>query len=169
MVDNVAPSGKLRYWTMPVALFGVMIGTLHVREGRLHNPYYDIGHVLTVCDGITGPDVVYGKYYDDAACDALEAKFMKRTTDAIGKCIPVPLAREEWLAYGDFTWNVGARAFCTSGSIRYLKKGLRYEACDNMLKYRFAAGRDCSIRANGCPGVWSRRQWEANECKTGVE
>jgi lysozyme len=30
--------------------------------------------VLTVCDGHTGPDIIAGKRYSDAECDAMLAK-----------------------------------------------------------------------------------------------
>lgn len=38
-------------------------------------------------------------------------------------------------------------------------------ACEGYLKYKFVAKRDCSVRSNGCYGVWTRAQKRFNDCK----
>ena len=46
-----------------------LTATIRQDEGREYQPYLDIVGVPTVCDGITGPDVVPGKIYTDADCN----------------------------------------------------------------------------------------------------
>lgn len=58
-------------------------------------------------------------------------------------------------AITDVFYNAGAT--CKSGMIRFLKAGNPVAACKNILDWKKAGGRDCSIRANGCYGVWDRR------------
>ena len=58
-------------------------------------------------------------------------------------------------AFTDVYYNTGAK--CSTGMIRNLKAGKPVQACDSTLQYKRAGGRDCSIKANGCYGVWDRR------------
>ena len=46
----------------------------------------------------------------------------------------------------------------------HVNAGRYKEACDAYLLYKRVAGRDCSIRANGCYGVWTRAQDRQRRC-----
>lgn len=54
-----------------IVIAAAMLGGNHGLEGRRHEPYRDVAGVLTVCDGHTGKDILPGKHYTDAECDAL--------------------------------------------------------------------------------------------------
>lgn len=54
-----------------VAIAAAMLGGHDGLEGRRYEPYRDVVGVITVCDGHTGKDIVPGKHYTDAECDAL--------------------------------------------------------------------------------------------------
>lgn len=58
-------------------------------------------------------------------------------------------------ALTDVYYNTGAK--CNTGMVRNLKRGNPVAACDYILKYKRAGGKDCSVRSNGCYGVWDRR------------
>lgn len=58
-------------------------------------------------------------------------------------------------AFTDVFYNTGAK--CSTGMVRNLKRGKPVEACNYTLKYKRAGGKDCSVRSNGCYGVYSRR------------
>lgn len=58
-------------------------------------------------------------------------------------------------AFTDVFFNAGAG--CKSNIITYLKSGQPLKACNVILSYKRAGGKDCSIRSNGCYGVWDRR------------
>ncbi|HAK1939297.1 TPA: lysozyme, partial [Salmonella enterica] len=47
-------------------------------EGRRYVAYRDVAGVITVCDGYTGKDIVPGRRYTDAECDALLNKDLAR-------------------------------------------------------------------------------------------
>ncbi|EAX3609494.1 lysozyme, partial [Salmonella enterica] len=54
-----------------IAIAAAMLGGHDGLEGRRYEPYRDVAGVLTICDGHTGKDIVPGKHYTDAECDAL--------------------------------------------------------------------------------------------------
>src|SRR5450830_1198405 len=60
-----------------IALAGVL-ATWY--EGRRLTPYRDPVGILTVCEGITGKDVVPGKTYTPAECDALREEALAGST-----------------------------------------------------------------------------------------
>ena len=149
-------------------------------EGRRYEAYYDGFGIATVCDGITGPEVKFGKVYTDAECDTLRDIYVRRMLARMGRCVPKrELEFYEIKAWGHFAYNVGEGAFCASTAARMLNDPAVTDTstvCPQMLKYRFggknpATGKkwDCSIAAdrarNKCYGVWLRRQWEYQTCK----
>lgn len=58
-------------------------------------------------------------------------------------------------AFTDVFYNAGAG--CKSNMIGFLKAGQPVKACNVILQYKRANGKDCSVRSNGCYGVWDRR------------
>jgi lysozyme len=58
-------------------------------------------------------------------------------------------------AFTDVFYNAGAG--CKSNMIGFLKVGQPVKACNVILQYKRAGGKDCSVRSNGCYGVWDRR------------
>ncbi|EKC9643031.1 lysozyme [Salmonella enterica] len=80
-------------------------------EGRRHEPYRDVAVVLTVCDGHTGKDIVPGKYYTDAECDALLNKDLALVAARIDPLIKVSIPESERAAFYSFAYNVGTGAF----------------------------------------------------------
>lgn len=73
----------------------------------------------------------------------------------------------EWDAYSDIAYNVGASKLCGSSIVRKVKSGQYEAACNTILEFHNAAGRDCRPRNSGCYGVWTRRQDMAHLCLTG--
>lgn len=56
-----------------IAIATVLIPQL---EGVEYKAYKDIGGVWTVCNGITGPDVIIGKVYTEYECKNLLQKHL---------------------------------------------------------------------------------------------
>lgn len=132
-------------------------------EGRVRVPYRDVGGVLTVCDGHTGPDIIPGKTYSDAECDALHRKDQLRIEASLLKCAP-ELARvpdEIYIAVNDWAFNVGADAACRSTLIRKLRAGDLKGACEQFSRWVFVNGEVVrglqNRRVNGLPGLISNR------------
>ena len=76
----------------------------------------------------------------------------------------VKLSQAEYDIYLDFSYQYGTLAFANSSMLRNLKAGKYKAACDSLLKYKYVAGRDCSIRSNGCYGVWIRQVERNKKC-----
>lgn len=47
--------------------------------------------------------------------------------------------------------------------MRFFRLGLS-EYAALTLKWKYVAGRDCSVRSNGCYGVWKRQQDRHSKC-----
>lgn len=76
----------------------------------------------------------------------------------------VKLTQTEYDVYLDFSYQYGTAAFANSSMLRNLKVGNYKSACTSLLKYKYVAKRDCSIRANGCYGVWKRQLERYDKC-----
>lgn len=68
------------------------------------------------------------------------------------------LSQAEYDIYMDFVYQYGTGTWLKSSMRRELLAGNHRAACDALLKYRFAAGFDCSTPGNRrCMGVWTRQ------------
>ena len=77
----------------------------------------------------------------------------------------VSLTQGEYDVYLDFTYQYGLGNWEKSGMRRELLAGRHRAACDALLRYRFAAGYDCSTPGNRrCMGVWTRQQARHKAC-----
>lgn len=76
----------------------------------------------------------------------------------------VKFSQAEYDLYLDFSYQYGTPTFTNSSMLRNLKVGKYKAACDSLLKYKFVAKRDCSIRSNGCYGVWTRQLERHKKC-----
>ncbi|AZM38543.1 lysozyme [Acinetobacter baumannii] len=76
----------------------------------------------------------------------------------------VKLSQAEYDLYLDFSYQYGTAAFASSSMLRNLKAGKYKDACESLLKYKYVAKRDCSIRSNGCYGVWTRQVERHKKC-----
>lgn len=148
--------------------FGALVAlgaSLAFFEGYEEKPYYDSVGVLTVCEGITGPKVIKNKTYSRVECDALRNDYVQKMSAKMSSCIGgTALTEYEWVAWGNFSYNVGEGAFCRSTAARMLREGKKYQACEQIKKWVFAKGRDCRIKANNCYGIVKRRAWENQTC-----
>ncbi len=153
----------------PAAALVAIVMALGVSEGDVRTPYRDAAGFLTVCKGITGPAVVVGKTYTARECALLESTAVKAGTDAMARCLGVPLEWFEWVAWGHFVHNVGATAFCTSEAARQLRAGQHGAACTQIPRWRYVtiagAPRDCREKRWDCAGIIHRRAWEKSMCE----
>lgn len=79
-----------------------------------------------------------------------------------------PLYQAEYDLYLNFSYQFGSATWRNSSMLRELKAGRYPQACDALLKYRWAGGRDCALPSSwgpgGCKGVWLRQQERAAAC-----
>ncbi|MBZ9873067.1 lysozyme [Mesorhizobium sp. BR1-1-9] len=112
-------------------------------EGRRYVAYRDVGNVLTVCDGHTGSDIIPGKRYTDAECDAILQKDLIAHEQRMLACAPVlyNVPDDTYVSINDWAFNVGTGAACKSTLIRKVKAGDLRGACMELSKWVYVKGR----------------------------
>lgn len=167
------PGGKARSRKMPAAAALVIALGLAGFEGTKQVPYRDNlapGRPWTVCSGITGPDVAPGRRYSILECRELEQRHIARMAERMGQCKPTAeLSVYEWVAWGDFTYNLGEGKWCGSTALKLINRGQNRAACEQIPRWKFSDGKDCSIAANGCSGLITRRAWQRATCLKGLD
>ena len=90
---------------------------------------------------------------------------IQKDEGALRQCVTAPLLQKEYDLLVDFSYQYGAKATCASSIVRHLNAGQYAQACGAYLRYRFAAGYDCSTPGNKrCMGVWTRQLNRHNQC-----
>lgn len=156
-------SGKIAGGSAAALAIALGIGIIKPWEGRELTPYRDIVGVLTVCDGITGPEVVDGKTYTPATCDELLTTTVAKKYEALDKCITPNLAPNQMAAVLSLGYNVGTGAVCKSTMVRLINEGQPAATwCREFSKWVFAGGRKIK-------GLVNRRAAEQKLCMEGIE
>lgn len=119
-----------------VALLGGHDGV----EGRRYTAYQDVGGVWTVCDGITGKDVVRDHRYTDAECDALLTKHLVPVKRIVDEAVKVPVDDYTRASLYSFAYNVGTGAFERSSLLRHLNGGDTARACNDLRQWVYVNG-----------------------------
>lgn len=130
-------------------------------EGYEPTPYRDIVGVLTVCYGHTGSDVVAGKRYTRAECDALLRRDLAEANSLVRRCITRPMPESVEAALTSAAYNVGPRVVCGSTLQRKAQAGDWAGACAELDKWVYAGGR--KVR-----GLVDRRAAERRVCEGGL-
>lgn len=120
-------------------------------------PYRDIAGIWTVCAGITGPDVVPGKTYTEAECEALEAREIIRHGQGVLACATGPMTQKRYEALALFAYNVGIDAACKSTAMKKLNAGDIQGGCDALLMWS-------KVKGNFVKGLHNRRLFEREWC-----
>lgn len=139
-----------------------LLALLTTDEGTRYKPYRDVGGVLTVCQGHTGPDVIEGKVYTKADCDRLLVRNTERHGNAVLRCTNVPLNQNQYEAFTRFTFNVGTSAFCNSSLVKKLNQGDYEGACRELKRWVYVKGKRV-------PGLVNRRESEYRQCITPIK
>lgn len=139
--------------------------TLDDFEGNKLVPYRDTGGVWTACRGVTGPSVIPGRTYTLAECQALNEIALQAHCKPIHAMVHVPLAESQKAAWCSFGYNVGVGAFQKSTALRLINEGKPLEACAQISRYHYVAGKDCNLAASNCRGIVERRAFERALCE----
>ena len=136
-------------------------------EGLRQFAYYDPPGILTVCRGHTGADVLAGRKYSLAECDAFMTADMRQAVAQVERCqpgLPAPVLA----AFADATFNMGPTIACDtskSTAARYLAAGGYAAACAQLPRWNKARVLGVMV---SLPGLTTRRGAERNLCMTGV-
>ncbi|ECC7178398.1 lysozyme, partial [Salmonella enterica] len=118
--------------------------------------------VITVCDGHTGKDIVPGKHYTDAECDALLNNDLALVAARIDPLIKASIPNSERAALYSFAYNVGAGAFARSTLLKKLNAGDQAGACNELKRWTYAGGKQWK-------GLVTRREIEHEVCTWGLK
>ncbi|EBN6656704.1 lysozyme [Salmonella enterica subsp. enterica serovar Typhimurium] len=145
-----------------MVIAAAMLGGNGGLEGRRHEPYRDVAGVLTVCDGHTGKDIVPGKHYTDAECDALLNKDLALVAARIDPLIKASIPNSERAALYSFAYNVGTGAFARSTLLKKLNTGDLAGACNELKRWTYAGDKQWK-------GLVTRREIEHEVCTWGLK
>lgn len=148
--------------TLALSAAGLVGIALH--EGYTDRAVIPIpGDVPTIGFGTTS-GVKPGDRITPPAAIARALRDVQQYEGALRQCVTVPLHQGEYDAFVSLAYNIGPAAFCGSTLVRLLNVGDYPGACEQILRWRRAAGRDCANPANRCMGLWHRRQAEHKQC-----
>ena len=159
-----ANAGRLTAWGL-----ALLLATLGVTEGTKYFAYRDSGGVWTYCTGLTDPDDLrLGIRYTPEQCRELDEKNAMMHDAGIAACIDpnIEIPQGRWVAYAHFAFNVGVYSFCRSTLAKRINAGDQLSSCSEMLRWKYVAGRDCTVAKNNCRGIPKRRAFESQWCST---
>lgn len=130
-------------------------------EGRSLRTYYDIGGVLTYCDGITGGGVVDGQTFTDKQCDELTLMKVREHIAVIDKHVNVDLSQPQIEALVLFIHNIGETQFRNSTALKRFNSGNMRGGCDAMTWFNRVKGKVVA-------GLVNRRNDEHKLCVEGL-
>jgi lysozyme len=144
----------------------------HPFEGTVQHTYPDVVYhwaLPTACRGHTGTfhgaPLEPGQTFTLAECDEMEAADLTKTYDALAPCFGgASMNANELGAYLSLGYNIGAGAVCRSSIPRKVKAGNHAGACDTILEFHNAGGKDCRIASSNCQGIPRRRVAERSLC-----
>lgn len=117
------------------AAVAIAVAFLPKVEDTKYNVYTDIAGVPTVCEGITGPDVIKGKTYTRSECDALLTKHIQVAKRTVDSKIEVDVPDTFRASMYSFTFNAGGGAYSGSTMLKLTNQGRLSEACNELWKW----------------------------------
>lgn len=148
---------------MVAAMLLIAVPAVATHEGIKTVPYRDVGGTWTICYGETLNVEPNQKVTLDDCNKMLRirlAYFGWRVYDMVN----VPMSNARWAGLTSFTYNLGVATFKNSTLRKRINAG-DPRACDEILKFKYVAGKDCTIRANNCYGIITRRLEEKRLCE----
>lgn len=150
---------------------GALLSGIKVDEGFTAKPIIPTqGDVPTIGHGTTvypngKPVRMEDQPISRQTADHYLENHVSKVEQQLKASIPnVQLSQDEYDVYLDFVYQFGIGAFNQSSMRNYLLKGDYKQACTALLKYKYTAGRDCSVRSNNCYGVYVRQFNRYQKC-----
>ena len=128
------------------------------------------GDVPTIGHGSTryedGSPVRMGDTITPARAEVLARNLNSQAEKQFAASLPgVKLYQAEFDEYMDFVGQYGIGTWRKGSPRKSLLAGNYVQACNDLLKYRYAAGFDCSTPGNKrCAGVWARQLERHAKC-----
>ena len=147
----------MRIQVAALSLSAATLVGIALHEGYRENAYIPVpGDVPTIGFGTT-EDVELGDKTTPERSLVRLLKDANKFETAIQSCVKVPLHQYEYDAYVSLTYNIGAKAFCSSTLVKKLNSQDYSGACQEVLKWD-------KFRGKPLPGLTKRRQQEYQKC-----
>jgi lysozyme len=163
--------GKTRIAVAALSISAAGFSAWKTSEGFTSNAVIPTkGDVPTIGHGSTryenGERVKMGDTITRARAEVLARNLMRKDERELAKSLPgAKLHQDEFDVYLDFAGQYGIGNWRGSTMRREVLAGNYVAACKALLRYRFAAGFDCSTPGNRrCPGVWTRQLGRHSKC-----
>ena len=163
-------SNKTKISVVLLAASAAFFTSLINYEGYSSKPYKDTGGVATIGIGSTqyenGTKVkMTDKPINQKRAVQIAQAHIAKDEQVFRQSLQgVKLSQTEYDLYLDFMYNFGQANWRSSSMLRNLKAGQYVQACKSLLKWKYVAKRDCSIRSNNCYGVWTRQRGRYQKC-----
>lgn len=162
---SARPGKKTLAATIGAAAAAALVALTASQEGVRLKPYNDsiANNVQTVCFGETN---VQMRTYTLPECKSMLSDSLAGYADEVRSVTPGfdTLTDGQKVAVIDLTYNIGLSNYKASTlRKRYVARDFP-GACDEFLKWRFVAGKDCAVASSNCPGIVKRRQRERDAC-----
>jgi len=157
IVLAVLAAGGSAYQLMDVAV--------PILEGNPTHAYLDIGGVPTICGGVT-KGVKLGDVETVEGCKRRNREAIDIGLGDVARCIatPDPMPESMLAGWGLFAYSIGGPKFCGSTAAKLLRQGQYVQACEQIKRWRYVAGKDCALKSNKCDGIIHRRALEESLC-----
>jgi lysozyme len=166
--------GKIFGGLTTAAVLALCIATTGPEEGQTNKAVIPIpGDPWTICKGHTA-GVHEGDVKTNPECEALFSEDMLGEIEFLQTVIKVPVTLPVIASQADQSFNTGHYAYAHSTMLKKLNAGDVKGACEQFRRWtkeKVPAGdsrdirdgvkdgwADCSIRANGCYGIYQRRE-----------
>jgi lysozyme len=150
--------GKVRMTIAALSLSAAAYVGILTREGYTDGVVIPTkGDVPTIGFGTTG-GVKKGDRTTPVKAAQRALADVQKFEGALKQCVTAPLHQAEYDIYTDLSYNIGSGAFCSSSIVKRLNERDYLGACNSILKFKYAAGYDCSTPGNKrCAGLWTDR------------
>ncbi|MCP1652697.1 lysozyme [Pseudomonas nitroreducens] len=133
-------------------------------EGNPYKAYPDIGGVWTICGGVT-KGVTPNQVETPEGCRRRNAEQIAAHLADVDRCVTAPMSEPRRAGLALFAYNVGGGAFCASTLVKLMNAGRSAEACAQLDRWVYVAGKDCRKASSNCPGIVHRRALERGLCE----
>lgn len=144
--------------------YTILDAAVPIVEGNPLQAYQDVGGVWTICGGVT-EGVKPGQVETVAGCQRRNAAEIRKGLAHVDRCVTVAMPETRKAGLALFAYNVGGGAFCRSTLVKLANAGKPAEACAQLDRWVYVAGKDCREASSGCPGIVQRRALERALCE----
>lgn len=144
--------------------YAILDAAVPIVEGNPLKAYQDLGGVWTICGGVT-EGVKPGQVETVEGCRRRNESEIRRGLGHVERCIKAPISEPGKAGLALFAYNVGGGAFCRSTLVKLHNAGKPAEACAQLDRWVYVAGKDCREASSGCPGIVHRRALERTLCE----